>query len=446
MGQGYSGIVKSAEETPTLHVVHDISSAIYRSTAFNLSVYATDGNGNLLDVSGVSVTLTLQEGGVTDPDDKLYAQSGGAELTSVTLTNGVWNSSTPVIADGGDDDSDTRIQATASGYTTGNSTTFTVQGIASIYMAALSGWAYLVTDGTYVYALPRNSKIYRFPVNPFTYLDSLDLDDAAYEYHTLEWPVVHGTSMFVRGSRDPGGMGTLYDSLATINLTTFAYVSHDQDTDSDDAVGGIVADDTYIYTDKGLTGPGANDNYLYQVARSDYSDNDAVQVGGSGYLVPYYVDATYVYCICSSTSPGSLRKISVSGMNDSDSAGYNWVDDACNMVSDGTYLYAGTSTGNLYKVDMSDLSVSASNESTTMATFDWVAIDTDNSKLYGIDLANGKITQYATSNLAEGNTLTEAGLFGGPYGTGCMLVTGGYLFVVDGTSRKISRAAVAMWD
>lgn len=152
---GFAYAKAASNRSYTLNVTTDISSSVYRGSAFNLTVYATDGNGCLCDVSP-TVTLALLEGGSADADDKLYASSGGAELTSVTLSHGVWTSATPVIDDGSGDDASTTIQASATGYTSGSCTAFqvneTFKVLGSVQDAtALNGATFVVADSDYAY-------------------------------------------------------------------------------------------------------------------------------------------------------------------------------------------------------------------------------------------------------------------------------------------------------
>jgi len=106
----------------------------YRGAPLTLTVRSKDADGNLLTNDFGTITLSLREGSGADSDDTLYATVGGVALTTVQLAAGSWTSSTVNVAGGSGVDLLQAVRASATGYTTGTSGTFTLtDGVDSYY-------------------------------------------------------------------------------------------------------------------------------------------------------------------------------------------------------------------------------------------------------------------------------------------------------------------------
>jgi len=118
---GYAVCRRNQDRAPTFRVVTSGTGTLYRGTDFTVAVYATDENGCFLNVSGTA-TLSLNGADVNDALD-----DNGTPLSTITITNGIWTSSQVAITGGTGVDTGVAIDCDSSGFTTGTSSTFTLQ-------------------------------------------------------------------------------------------------------------------------------------------------------------------------------------------------------------------------------------------------------------------------------------------------------------------------------
>jgi len=294
---GYAYIKQDAAATPTLHVKFEQEGGtVYRGEEYKLGVYATDGNGIVLDVSP-TVTLSLREGASADTDDTLKDGAGGSAITTKALTDGVWSDATVAIEGGTAEGLNQAIRATADGYTTGDSATFTVRSRlkeVSSTIADLSAYSNRAENSSYIICSKSQS--------------------------------------------------VMKIDLATMAATTGAL------TDSNTGSMGAF-DGTYIYLTNG------NDNKVYRVLLSDLSEVDSSATVGSS-MADVEIDSTnYVVAMIQD----GIARFDYPGMGNEASetsvSMYSYTSDWMRIIDGDCYRYThnGANGGKLYKYDISTL-------------------------------------------------------------------------------------------
>lgn len=149
----YAVCRRAQDRAPTFRVVVYDTASIYRGIDFTLAVYAVDENGCHLNVSGTAL-LTLNNADASDALD-----DNGSALTTITITNGVWASSTVAIDGGSGPETDVSISCSATGYTDGTSDSFNLIefgveeaiDVRAIVGNGYNNHAHFAYDGTYLW-------------------------------------------------------------------------------------------------------------------------------------------------------------------------------------------------------------------------------------------------------------------------------------------------------
>jgi len=412
---------REVNRAPTFRVVINQDDTLYRGQNFTLAVYATDENGCHLNVSGTAA-LTLVG---ADGSDNLYDNTSA--LSTITIANGIWTSSTITIDDGSGPETGVTISCAATSYTTASSDSFSLSeyGVISTFDAdTLAGNCRggFTDDDDYIWygGDKTDASLLRINKSDFSTYVSYDVAamggnaDALYSLSVGSTYILFNTKSLIAkvtksdmttnittAFNHSFPRSTIYSTnvygFASGRLETFLLANLSSTADTADSIYAVATDGTSIWT------MNASTKYLEKravatlaVATSVNLSTYIAATGASENSILY--DDGYVYI----GSQGSHTVVKVNATTmvfDSEYDNANLGELAAMGIS-GDYIYAyGGSAQVMCKIKMSDMSlVWAADTSGTLAAFNngyQTKIVFDSTYLYFTNSNDGQIVQMA---------------------------------------------------